>query len=169
MIFGAGNRDDVLVVGGGNHNGQKQRQKEVREEPKKFVMDIDFRFKDSKASVPLNTPDLSFMSNAMVRPVVAYINRNKTIVPIKCRVVMDLSNFDGAWTGYDSTLIDHISEQLGKGFVDLTMDQQERNRRLKRIGYWSLREMLRNLASFHEMMKGTSRGFWSYLGTGVNA
>lgn len=161
VILGAGNSDDILVVGG---QGQQQTRHERREEPKKFVMDVDFRFKDSKASVPMTTPDLSYLSAAMVRPVVAYINRNKTIVPIKCRVVMDLSNFDGSWTAYDSTLIDHMSEQLSRGFVDLTVDQQERNRRLKRIGFWSLREMLRNLVSIHDMM-GTTRGFWSYLGT----
>ncbi|KAI7880248.1 mitochondrial distribution and morphology protein family 31/32 [Lichtheimia hyalospora FSU 10163] len=164
VMLGAGNSDDLLVVGGGNSNKQEQQQLK-KEEPKKFVMDIDFRFKDTKASVPLTTPDLSYINNAMVRPVVAYINRNKTIVPIKCRVVLDLSNFDGSWTGYDSTLIDHVSEQLGKGFVDLTMDQQAHNKRLKRIGYWSLREMLRNIVSIHDMMRVSSRGFWSYLGT----
>ncbi|KAI7847472.1 mitochondrial distribution and morphology protein family 31/32 [Circinella umbellata] len=165
VMLGAGNSDDLLVVGRGG-NSEAYKKKMTREEPKKFVMDIEFQFRDSKASVPLNTPDLSYVNNAMVRPVVAYINKNKTIVPIKCRVIMDLSNFDGAWSGYDSTLIDHISEQLGKGFVDLTMDQQKHNRRLKRIGYWSLREMLRNLVSIHDMMRVTSRGFWSYIGTG---
>jgi distribution and morphology protein 31 len=66
-------------------------------------------------------------------------------------------------------LIDSISEQLGKGFVDLTVDQQERNRRLKRIGFWSLQEITRNLVALHELMKGTSRGFWSFLGTTSHA
>ncbi|KAI9030691.1 mitochondrial distribution and morphology protein family 31/32 [Phycomyces nitens] len=160
VMLGTGNGEDLLVVGGGHKNHVSTP--DVR---KKFVMDIDFRFKETKASVPLQAPELSYLSNAMVRPVVAYINRTKTMVPIKCRVVMDLSNFDGAWSGYDSTLIDHMSEQLGKGFVDLTMDQQERNRRLKRIGFWSLREMIRNVLNIHDLMRGTSRGFWSYLGT----
>ncbi|KAI8387979.1 mitochondrial distribution and morphology protein family 31/32 [Radiomyces spectabilis] len=162
VMLGAGTSEDLLVVGGGVQNRKTMSE---RDDAKKFIMDIDFRFKDSKASVPLQAPELSYLSNAMVRPVVAYINRNKTIVPIKCRVVMDLSNFDGSWTGYDSTLVDHISEQLGKGFVDLTMDQQERNRRLKRIGFWSLREMIRNIANIHDMMRGTSRGFWTFLGS----
>ncbi|KAF7730813.1 Mitochondrial distribution and morphology protein 31, mitochondrial precursor [Apophysomyces ossiformis] len=165
VMLGAGNSDELLVVGGGTKNAQPATKRDVN---KKFVMDIDFRFKDTKASVPLKAPELSYVSNAMVRPVVAYINRNKTIVPIKCRIVMDLSNFDGSWSAYDSTLIDHISEQLGKGFVDLTMDQQERNRRLKRIGFWSLREMIRNIINIHDLMQGTSRGFWSYLGTGLS-
>lgn len=163
VILGAGNGEEILVVG-----GQREERKKVQEEDvnvKKFVMDMDFRFKDTKASVPLKTPELSYLNSAMVRPVVGYISRNKAIVPIKVRIVMDLSNFDGSWTLYDSTLADHMSEKLGQGFVDLTLDQQERNRRLKRIGFWSLKEMSRNLLSIHELMRGTSRGFWSYLGT----
>ncbi|KAI8094492.1 mitochondrial distribution and morphology protein family 31/32 [Thamnidium elegans] len=148
--------------------GQKEKKKPEEDvNSKKFVMDMDFRFKDTKASVPLITPELSYINSAMVRPVVGYISRNKAIVPIKIRVVMDLSNFDGSWTLYDSTLAERMGEKIGQGFVDLTLDQQERNKRLKRIGFWSLKEMSRNLINIHELMRGTSRGFWSYLGTGT--
>lgn len=164
VILGAGKEKEILVVGGAN-----QRQERKEERLRKFVMDMDFRFKDTKASVPLITPELSYLNSAMVRPIVGYISRNKAIVPIKARLVLDLSNFDGAWTLYDSTLADCIGEKLGQGFVDLTLDQQERNKRLKRIGFWSLKEMTRNLVSIHELMRGTSRGFWSYLGTGTDA
>lgn len=164
VILGAGNGEEILVVGG---QREQKKKKEEDTNAKKFVMDMDFRFKDTKASVPLKTPELSYINNAMVRPIVGYISRNKAIVPIKVRLVMDLSNFDGSWTLYDSTLAERIGEKLGQGFVDLTLDQQERNRRLKRIGFWSIKEMSRNLISIHELMRGTSRGFWSYLGTGT--
>lgn len=164
VILGAGNGE--LVVGGKQRESRK-KPKEEDMNNKKFIMDVDFRFKDTKASVPLKTPELSYLNSAMVRPVVGYISRNKAIVPIKVRVVMDLSNFDGSWTVYDSTLAERLGEKLGQGFVDLTLDQQERNRRLKRIGFWSIKEMSRNLLYIHDMMRGTSRGFWSYLGTGT--
>ncbi|KAL9546377.1 hypothetical protein MBANPS3_006694 [Mucor bainieri] len=168
VILGAGNGEEILVVGGQREEKPKKKKKtEEDTNAKKFVMDMDFRFKDTKASVPLKTPELSYLNSAMVRPVVGYISRNKAIVPIKIRLVMDLSNFDGSWTLYDSTLAERMSEKLGQGFVDLTLDQQERNRRLKRIGFWSIKEMSRNLISIHELMRGTSRGFWSYLGTGT--
>ncbi|KAL7330784.1 Mitochondrial distribution and morphology protein 31, mitochondrial precursor [Mucor circinelloides] len=165
VILGAGNGEEILVVGG--QREEKPKKKEEDTNAKKFVMDMDFRFKNTKASVPLKTPELSYLNSAMVRPVVGYISRNKAIVPIKIRLVMDLSNFDGSWTLYDSTLAERMGEKLGQGFVDLTLDQQERNRRLKRIGFWSIKEMSRNLISIHELMRGTSRGFWSYLGTGT--
>ncbi|KAI8990127.1 mitochondrial distribution and morphology protein family 31/32 [Pilobolus umbonatus] len=162
VILGAGKGEEVIVVG-----GQKKPRKVEDNNSKKFVMDMDFRFKNTKASVPLKTPELSYLNNAMIRPIVGYISRNKAIVPIKVRLVMDLSNFDGSWTLHDSTLAERIGEKLGKGFVDLTQDQQERNKRLKRIGFWSIKEMSRNLVHIHEVMRGTSRGFWSYLGTGT--
>ncbi|KAI9265629.1 mitochondrial distribution and morphology protein family 31/32 [Sporodiniella umbellata] len=159
LILGAGKGE--LIVG-----GQKRiKKKEEDTNSKKFVIDVDYRFKETKASVPLHTPDLSYLNSAMVRPVVNYISRNKAIVPIKTRIVMDLSHFDGSWSVYDSTLSDRLGEKLGQAFVDLTSDQQERNKRLKRIGFWSLKEMTRNLVFIHDMMRGTSRGFWSYLGT----
>ncbi|KAI8352128.1 mitochondrial distribution and morphology proteins-domain-containing protein [Choanephora cucurbitarum] len=165
VILGAGKGEEILVVG-----GQREEKKNTEEDSmaKKFVMDMEFRFKDTKASVPLKTPELSYLNNAMIRPIVGYISRNKSIVPIKIRVVMDLSNFDGSWSLHDSTLAERMSEKLGQGFVDLTMDQQERNRRLKRIGFWSVKEMARNFLGVHELMRGTSRGFWSYLGTGTS-
>lgn len=37
------------------------------------VIDIDLRFRDLKASVPLFTPDLSYVNNALIRPIVAFM------------------------------------------------------------------------------------------------
>jgi distribution and morphology protein 31 len=128
------------------------------------VIDIDVRFKDIKGVVPMKIPDLSYLNSAMVRPLIAYINHNKTLVPIKGRIVMDLETFNGAYTIYDSTISRRINECITKGFVDLVKDQQERNRRLKQIGFWSFREMIRNVITLQETLKGNARGFWTYLG-----
>lgn len=134
------------------------------DEAEKFVMDIDVRFKNVKGIVPLKIPELSYMNSAMVRPVIAYINNNRTLVPIKGRIVMDLSLFNGAWTIQQSTLSNRLNESIAKGFVDLVTDHQERNRRLKQIGFWSFREMIRNIVILHDSLRGTARGFWTYLG-----
>lgn len=131
---------------------------------KNFIMDIDVRFKNIKGAVPLKIPKISYLNSAKVRPVIAYINNNKTIVPIKGRIIMDLELFNGAWTIQQSTLSNRLNECITKGFVDLVTDHQERNRRLKQIGFWSFREMIRNVVSLHDYVHGTARGFWSYLG-----
>lgn len=39
----------------------------------RIVVDIDLRFRDLKASVPLFTPDLSYVNSALVRPIVAFM------------------------------------------------------------------------------------------------
>lgn len=46
------------------------------EEPdtsEKIVVDIDLRFKDLKAAVPMFTNDLSYTGNALIRPIVAFM------------------------------------------------------------------------------------------------
>lgn len=87
VVLGTGNGDDEIVIGA--HKSEEEQVPKPTVDPQ-FVMDIDFRFKNTKANIPLQTPELSYLSNAMVRPIVAYINRNKMIVPIKCRVVLPL-------------------------------------------------------------------------------
>lgn len=39
----------------------------------KVVVDIDLRFRDLKAVVPIFTSDLSYVNNALIRPIVAFM------------------------------------------------------------------------------------------------
>ena len=39
----------------------------------KVIVDIDLRFRDLKAAVPIFTQDLSYTSNALIRPIVAFM------------------------------------------------------------------------------------------------
>jgi distribution and morphology protein 31 len=69
------------------------------------TIDIDLRFRDLKAAVPIYTTDLSVTNNAFIRPIVAFIkcahgairgwnalttSANRTLVPIHCQVASDL-------------------------------------------------------------------------------
>ncbi|KAF9067749.1 mitochondrial distribution and morphology protein-domain-containing protein [Rhodocollybia butyracea] len=90
----------------------------------KLVVELDLRFRDVKAAVPIFTNDLSYVNNALIRPIVAFMNANRTLVPIHCRVVKKLSEFDGAWTIYDA-LAYHVT-------------QANINRRIKTVSVWSL-------------------------------
>ncbi|KAH9083632.1 mitochondrial distribution and morphology proteins-domain-containing protein [Lactarius deliciosus] len=51
-----------------------------------------------KAAVPIWTSELSYSSIALIRPVVAFMNANRTLAPVRCRVIKGLENFDGSWT-----------------------------------------------------------------------
>ncbi|KAF9924801.1 Mitochondrial distribution and morphology protein 31, mitochondrial precursor [Linnemannia zychae] len=129
-----------------------------------LVMDFEFRFNDTKASIPLHTESMSYLSNAMIRPVVAFMNSNRTVTPIRCRVEMDLLEFDGSWTVYDSNLMNQLSTEVGKAWANLVADERERNRKLKRVGLWGLQSMTRNIVSVYDYARG-NRGFWHYIGT----
>lgn len=52
------------------------------------------------------------MNNALVRPIVAFLNSNKTLIPIRCHFDLSLDDFDGSWTTYDCGILDRTSEQV---------------------------------------------------------
>jgi len=46
---------------------------ETEDDKLKVVVDIDLRFRDLKAAVPIFTNDLSYVNNALIRPIVAFM------------------------------------------------------------------------------------------------
>ena len=93
----------------------------LSDDDKRFlVMDLRVHLNDIRAAVPIFTKDLSYVNNALVRPIVAYMNSRRTFIPINCRVVKRASEFDGSWTIFDSGLLDDLSAEVrleGKGLL----------------------------------------------------
>ncbi|KAJ7045968.1 mitochondrial distribution and morphology proteins-domain-containing protein [Mycena alexandri] len=117
--------------------GEKKTGVEPEDDTPRLVMDIDLRFRDLKAAVPLFANDLSYVNSALIRPIVGFMNANRTLVPIRCRVVKDLRDFDGSWTMWESGLMDEISLQVYDAMAYHVM-QANLNRRLKTVSLWSL-------------------------------
>ena len=110
-----------------------------RDDDKRYlVMDLRVHLNDVKASVPLFTRDLSYINQALIRPIVAYINSKKTFIPITCRIVKRASEFDGSWTIYDSGLMDDLSVETYEAFAKDVTDSQARMRRMKKVGVWTI-------------------------------
>jgi len=103
-----------------------------------IVMDLRIHLNAVHAFVPLFTHDLSYVSNALVRPIVAYINSNKDFIPVNCRVVKRLGEFDGSWTVFDSGLMEDMSRETYEAFARDIVDDGARLRRMKKVGMWSL-------------------------------
>jgi len=101
-------------------------------------MDLRVHMNDVKAAVPLFTRDLSYINQALIRPIVAYINSQKTFIPINCRIVKRASEFDGSWTIFDSGLMEDLSAETYEAFAKDVVDSQARMRRLKKVGFWSI-------------------------------
>ncbi len=106
--------------------------------PRYLVMDMRIHLNDVKASVPVFAPGLSYVNQALVRPIVAYINAKRTYIPIGCRIVKRASDFDGSWSVYDCGLMDDASAEVYAAFARDVEDQQSRSRRLRKVGFWTL-------------------------------
>ena len=103
-----------------------------------LILDLRVHLNDVRASVPLFTRDLSYVNNALIRPIVAYINSRRTFIPINCRVVKRAPDFDGSWTVFDSGLMDDLSAEVYDAFARDVQDEQARMRRFKTVGLWGI-------------------------------
>ncbi|GME71244.1 unnamed protein product [Ambrosiozyma monospora] len=130
---------------------EKEKQKVVIEsedgmlklaEDNIFIMDFYLRLNNPKASIPLFNSDLSYINNALVRPIVGYINSRKMFIPIRCRVIKDLRDFDGSWTVYDSLLMDDLSLGVYNSFAEYVGDEQFKKARVKKVVFWSLQFLM---------------------------
>ncbi|OOQ86083.1 Mitochondrial distribution and morphology protein 31 [Penicillium brasilianum] len=111
----------------------------LSEADKRFLaMDLRVHLNNVRAVVPIFTRDLSYINNALIRPIVAYINSKRTFIPINCRLVKRASDFDGSWTIFDSGLMDDLSAATYDAFARDVVDDEARKRRFKKVGFWSL-------------------------------
>lgn len=107
--------------------------------PSYLVMDLRIHLNDVRAAVPLfNNPHISYVNQALVRPIVAYINAKRTYIPINCRIIKRVMDFDGSWTVWDCGLMDDTSAEVYSAFARNVEDQQSRVRRFKRVGLWTV-------------------------------
>lgn len=112
---------------------------------KYFILDLQIRLNNVKAAVPIFTPELSYVNYALIRPIVGYINSRKTYIPIKCRIVKKIEDFEGSWTAYDSMLMDDISIEVYDAFANYVADEQVRSLRIKRVTFWTLQVLIQAL------------------------
>lgn len=103
-----------------------------------LLMDFRIHLNDVKATVPLFTSSLTYVNQALVRPIVAYINAKRTYIPITCRIVKRASDFDGSWSVYDCGLMNDMSAETYEAFAKDIENQQSRVRRFKKVGFWTL-------------------------------
>lgn len=111
---------------------------EKQQRARQVEIDIDLRFRDLKAAVPLYTTDLNLRNNALIRPIVAFINANRTLIPIHCKVTAPLSNFDGSWTLFETGLTTSISAQIYSALTYHVSSYNANQQRIKTVGAWGV-------------------------------
>ncbi|BGP53591.1 Mitochondrial distribution and morphology protein 31, mitochondrial precursor [Rhodotorula sphaerocarpa] len=128
--------EDSVAGGAGGEGRANAGQVDEDEEDKIVAIDLDVRFRDLKAHVPYFTSDLSYINNALVRPIVAFINRNRTLIPIRCHIDLGLSEFNGSWTTYDVGILERMSEQVYEALAHHV--SQANDQRMQTVGLWTL-------------------------------
>ncbi|USP79737.1 hypothetical protein yc1106_07011 [Curvularia clavata] len=127
------------AVHGFDEHHHEDAKAEQGEDSRYMIMDMRVHLNDVRAAVPIFTRDISYVNNALVRPIVAYINSSRTFIPVNCRVVKKVSEFNGSWTLYDSGLMEEVSKEMYDAFArDVLEDRTTRKRRIKKVGIWTL-------------------------------
>ncbi|CAE7178007.1 MDM31 MDM32 domain containing protein [Pyrenophora teres f. teres] len=122
-----------------HHDDHADSEKGKGEDNRYMIIDMRVHLNDVRAAVPIFTRDISYVNNALVRPIVAYMNSSRTFIPVNCRVVKRVSEFDGSWTLYDSGLMEEVSKEMYDAFArDVLEDRTTRKRRIKKVGIWTL-------------------------------
>ena len=103
------NKNDIISE---PPDGSSEQLLTENEDKRFLVMDLRVHLCDVRAQVPLWTKDISYVNNALIRPIVAYINSKRTFIPINCRVIKHVAEFDGSWTIFDSGLMDDLSREV---------------------------------------------------------
>lgn len=129
---------DPVSMPSGSHSEEPLTTAQAAQAQKYLVLDLRVQLNDVRAAVPLFNTDLNYVNNAMIRPIVAYINSRDTYIPINCRVVKKVDDFAGSWTMYDSGLMDNISEEVYQAFAENVSNDEARHRRMKKVSLWSL-------------------------------
>ncbi|WFD43041.1 Mitochondrial distribution and morphology protein 31, mitochondrial precursor [Malassezia psittaci] len=106
--------------------------------PPSVIIEMDVRLKDIKASMPIFTRELSYSSYALARPVVAFMNAHKTLIPVNCRIVMDLSEFDGSLDLSQTGLLPLISRRIYEALANHVASLQANQQRVRNVSLWSL-------------------------------
>eukprot|EP01132_Coremiostelium_polycephalum_P000830 gene830-1037_t len=71
---------------------------------------------------PLYTPELSYLSNALAHPIVAYINSHSKHIPLNFNFAMNIRQFNGSWTPSQASFWDMLSASVAQ---ELSMKVQE--------------------------------------------
>lgn len=122
--------------------------------PTPVILDLHLTLTSVHASIPLFPTHISYINAALIRPIIAYINTHsgsstplnrKPHIPIHCRVVKNLADFEGSWTVFDSGLMDDLSRETYEAFVRGVNESETRGRRMRKVGFWGLQVVVQAL------------------------
>lgn len=110
-----------------------------------FVIDEDrlrlrseLIFRDLHATAPSPILDSSFVQQALVRPLISYLNETRPYIKVRAETTIPLSSFAHGWSVYDTGLADAFSASVTTALVERVNEGQS----LRRFGLWGLGRLL---------------------------
>lgn len=87
------------------------------------AMELGIQFNHINASAPLYSPTLSVVSNALVHPILAYINTHSKHIPLNLSINLPQGSFDGAWTPAQAQFWEALSSSVAVAFSDIVKEK----------------------------------------------
>lgn len=114
---------------------------------------VDFVFRNLRAKLPAE--EINNARGTFLRPVIGYVNEHRPLIPLSCHFIIPQSNFEGAWSGFESGLIGSLAGGLEGSFQKLVWDPERRMQRIGKIGRWTLGNYLRkfNMGGFEYVLE----------------
>ncbi|GAM23918.1 hypothetical protein SAMD00019534_070930 [Acytostelium subglobosum LB1] len=81
---------------------------------KNLHLNVNVQLNHLFSVAPLYTPELSYLSNALAHPIVAYINSHSKHIPLQFDFSLNLRQFNGAWTLSQASFWEVLSDSVGR-------------------------------------------------------
>ena len=111
------------VIEGGDA-AQPQQQQLQADGADVMELRFDVMFNHLRVVAPLYTPELSYLNNAVVHPILAYMNSHCKHIPLSFDVRLSTAMLDGSWTPSEAGLWDGISASVAMEFGRVVHDTQ---------------------------------------------
>lgn len=85
---------------------------------------VDCMFNHLLVVAPLYTPHLSYLSNALIHPILSYMNAHNKHIPLTFDMRIPLAEFDGAWTPSEAGFWDFMSKAVGEAFAQAVAEKK---------------------------------------------
>ena len=105
--------------------------------------------------MPIFTRELNYSTYALARPIVAFMNANKTFIPVKCRILMDLSEFDGSLDLSQTGLPPLVSQKIWEALAHHVASQQANHQRVRNVSLWTLDAIAHGLLRLARHLRDT--------------
>lgn len=153
-----GNLDVEIDFDFKNQNSYSYDSELSQSQPVTF--DIQLKFKNLKADVPIITNQLSLVNRALIFPIVAYINTNYTCFPLQFQTSIPMNNWDGSWSPWDAGIWDALSFNMTQEILNL-LNQQKKTSNIQKYLFLTVQNLQNGINFLIEQFKN-NYSLWHY-------